>query len=446
MKALIICPHERPGVALLAEKQPLAILAACGKPFIEYWLEHLATLGVRAVTILASDRPDEVRRVVGDGRKWGLNAEVIPESCELSVADARSKYQAEPMGWLSSPNDTIVVDRFPGHAQGAFESYDAWFDAVAQLSRQPLTPTRIGLRELRPGIWAGLRARIHPAATLRAPCWIGDDAHIGAKAIIGPNAVIENRCLVESGAEITNSIAATDTFVGAFTEVRESLALGSLLINWRTGSHVNVPDRFLLGEVSARPFHFSPTALLGRVLAAIAMVFTAPFAAYVCLKCAFRGQHPLREMRAVRLAKSLSGQTLETFSFYEFTNSNRWARRWPQLWSIVVGDLCWVGNRPISASKVSRLQNDFERLWLHAPVGLVSMADVRGWVDSFSDEARAHSAFYAVRRDWRLDAQILCRAPIVIALTASLQLWESQLIPLPVRQWLRAEYPTNYRL
>src|SRR5258705_3583187 len=98
MKALIICPHERPGVALLAEKQPLAILPACGKPFIEYWLEHLAMLGARAVTILASDRPDEVRRVVGDGRKWGLNAEVIPESCELSVQDARSKYQVAPIG------------------------------------------------------------------------------------------------------------------------------------------------------------------------------------------------------------------------------------------------------------------------------------------------------------------------------------------------------------
>ena len=147
---------------------------------------------------------------------------------------------------------------------------------------------------------------------------------------------------------------------------------------------------------------------------------------------------------AVRLTRGLTGQTLERFHFYEFTNVNRWVRRWPQLWSILAGDFCWVGNRPISASKAGRLHNDFERLWLHAPVGLVSLADVRGWVDSFSDEARAHSSFYAVQRNWRMDLQILGRAPIVVALSAQ-KLWENQLVPTPVRQWLREEYPTNYR-
>jgi hypothetical protein len=445
MKALLICPHERPGVALLAEKEPLAVLPVCGGRLIEYWLEHLATLGARSVIVLASDRPEEVRAIVRDGRKWGLQAEVIPETHELSREEARAKYQSNLHGWLPAPTDALIVDRLPNQTACAFDSYESWFNAIQQFSRQPLSPTRIGLRELQPGIWVGLRPRISANAALRAPCWLGDDVHVGANAVVGPNAVIENRSLIETGAEIADSIVAAETFVGAFTELRDSVATGNLLINWRSGSHVNVPDPFLLGELAARPFNFSATAFLGRMLAAVAMVLTAPFAAYVCLKCAFRGQHPLREMIAVRLAKSLTGPILEPFSFYEFTNSNRWARRWPQLWSIVTGDLCWVGNRPISVSKAGRLRNDFERLWLHAPVGLVSLADVRGWVDSFSDEARAHSAFYAVQRDWRLDVHILWRTPIVVALTA-LQLWENQFVPLPVRQWFREEYPTNYRL
>lgn len=444
MKALLICPHERPGIALLAEKQPLALLPVCGKRLIEYWLEYFVANGVRKVVVLASDRPEEIRSVIGSGRKWGLRIDVIPEARELSVEEARAKYQTDALGWLPPPSDVFVTDRLPAQATSAFESYQSWAAGVHEFSHAPMSPTRIGLRQVQPGIWMGLRARVDASALLRKPCWIGDDVHIGPRAIIGPNAVIDNRSLIETGAEISDSIVAPETFVGAFTEVRDSIALGSLLINVKTGSHVHVPDPFLLGELSARPFQISPVALLGRVAAAAVMLFTSPLAIYVCLKCAWRAQHPLREVTAVRLGRGLTGQTLERFQFYEFTNVNRWVRRWPQLWSIVMGDFCWVGNRPISASKAARLHNDFERLWLHAPVGLISLADVRGWVDSFSDEARAHSAFYAVRRNWRMDVQILGRAPIIVALSAQ-KLWENQLVPSPVRQWLREEYPTNYR-
>ena len=444
MKALIICPHERPGIPLLAEKQPLALLPVCGQRLIEYWLEHLASSGAQKVLVLASDRPDEIRIVAGNGRKWGLDVEIVPEAHELSLEEARVKYQTDSLGWLPQPADASVIDRLPGQTASAFLSYHSWAGAVQEFSHAPVSPTRIGLRQVQPGIWIGLRARLDSTAVLQQPCWIGDDVHIGPQAVIGPNAVIDNRCLVETGAEICDSIVAPETFVGGFTEVRDSIALGSLLINVKTGSHVHVPDPFLLGELSAKAFSFNVFAVLGRIAAAAAMALTSPLALYVCLKCAWRGQYPLREVTAVRLACGLTGQTLERFHFYEFTNVNRWVRRWPQLWSILAGDFCWVGNRPISASKATRLHNDFERLWLHAPVGLVSLADVRGWVDSFSDEARAHSSFYAVQRNWRVDLQILGRAPIMIALSAQ-KLWENQLVPTPVRQWLREEYPTNYR-
>lgn len=442
MNALLICPHDRPGVPLLAERQPLALLTACGRPLVEYWLEHLAILGVKQVTILASDRPQEVRRAVGQGKKWGLQVEVVPQSAELSPEEARQKFQN---GHGSTGTiDVVVIDRLPGQT-AAFDSYESWFRAVQQFSRCAKTPTRIGLRELRPGVWVGMRTRIDRRAQLMAPCWIGDGAQISAEAVVGPHAIIENGCLVEASAQISDSVVAPGTFVGAFTEIRDSIAVGSLLINWRRCSHVNVPDPFLLGPVDVKPFAFDPLAALGRVTAALVMLATVPLPLYVCLKCAARGQPSLRQVNAVRLARGLSGSRLQKFSFYEFTNVNRWVRRWPQLWSIVCGDLCWVGNRPISASKASRLHNDFERLWLHAPTGLVSLADVRGWMDSFSDEARAHSCFYAVQRNWRLDMQILGRAPMVFLVSAAERLWENEYVPMPVRQWLRAEYPTIHR-
>ena len=74
MKALLICPAKRHSVAALAETVPLALLPMLGKPLLECWLEYLALLGAREISILADDRPEEIRGFVGDGARWGLRA------------------------------------------------------------------------------------------------------------------------------------------------------------------------------------------------------------------------------------------------------------------------------------------------------------------------------------------------------------------------------------
>ena len=54
--------------------------------------------------------------------------------------------------------------------------------------------------------------------------------------------------------------------------------------------------------------------------------------------------------------------------------------------------------------------NDFERLWLAAPIGLFSLADAEGSAEPFSDEARAHASYYAAEKNWRLDWAVLAHA------------------------------------
>ena len=54
--------------------------------------------------------------------------------------------------------------------------------------------------------------------------------------------------------------------------------------------------------------------------------------------------------------------------------------------------------------------SEFERLWLAVPSGLVSLADAEGCTDSFSDEARAHSSFYAVQSSRAENLRLLGRA------------------------------------
>ena len=91
-------------------------------------------------------------------------------------------------------------------------------------------------------------------------------------------------------------------------------------------------------------------------------------------------------------------------------NCESFFRSWPQLLNIVRGDFAWVGNRPLGPVEVAQLESEFDRLWLAAPIGLISLADAEGVAGAFTDEARACASFYAVRADWRLDLSILARA------------------------------------
>ena len=96
-------------------------------------------------------------------------------------------------------------------------------------------------------------------------------------------------------------------------------------------------------------------------------------------------------------------------------STNRWLKRCPQLWNVACGEFAWVGNRPLRPEQAGQLKNDFEKLWLHAPIGFVSLADAEFCFDRFDEAARAHSSFYATCRDWRLDFSILTRFAHLLA-------------------------------
>ena len=130
MKSILICPGERPEVAALSESVPLSNVLILGKSLIEYWIEHLCILGAKEICILATDRPEQVRALVGDGKRWGVQVSVSPEIRELTVAEARSRY-ADDTEMLPAPEDVIVIDHLPDLA------------AVEQLAEAPAVDAAI---------------------------------------------------------------------------------------------------------------------------------------------------------------------------------------------------------------------------------------------------------------------------------------------------------------
>ncbi|HXC98309.1 MAG TPA: sugar transferase [Verrucomicrobiae bacterium] len=409
MNAILICPAERPVTRFLAQTAPFAALHAFAKPLVVYWLENLAALGARCVLILAADRPEQIRALVGDGSRWGLNVEVLDESRELSADEARAKYCPNPSRCLPQPLDVSVMDHFPGLPEHPlFKSYANWFDGLRALLPCVTASKRNDACEVKPGVWVSPRARVSSGAELRAPCWIGPHTVIAADTVIGPMAVIEDRVMVEPGVEIANSSIAPETFVGRLTELKNSVADGSILINWRSASCTRVPDTFLLCSLAKRRHTIKSSNLFARLLALFVMILTLPVALLPILWAAIRKQPAFRPHIAVRPFHSTEPGTMATLVFHELFCGGRFLRVWPQLWNIFKGDFAWVGNRPLSPGQVADLSNDFERLWLAAPIGLFSLAQAEGAIDSL--ETRACASLYALQANWRLDLSIIARA------------------------------------
>jgi anti-anti-sigma factor len=250
VKALLICPGQRPAVALLAESCPLAVAPLLGKSLVEYWIEYLVTLGVREILIPASDRPAQVRALVGDGTRWGLPISVTAEKHELTTEQAAEKY-GTPSDTL--PDVVVLMDHLPGRpGLHIFENYAAWFAGLQAWMPRAQALERIGQCEVQPGIWVGLRARIDPAAQLLAPCWLGDYVWVKGTAVIGPGAILEDGVVVAAGASVVQSVIGPATFVGPKTRVENSIAHGHTLINWTTNSCLRVPDAFWLSSLSQR--------------------------------------------------------------------------------------------------------------------------------------------------------------------------------------------------
>ncbi len=398
MKAVIICPDRRAEVAFLARESPLALVPALGPPLLAHWLTHLADSGVKEVTLLASDRPDQVRGAIGRGERWGMKIDVLAEAREWTVAEVRARFNLE---------NVMLADRLPALPDAPlFESCAGFFGAMQRW--QPLAhPYRVGTKEIAPGIWAGLRCKIDPSAKLVAPCWLGENVWIRANATVGPDAFIEDSALVDHDAEVIRSWVGPWTYVGALTHVNQSLAWADGLLNLASSSFTEIVDMFLLGDLRGGQGFARSSSWFGRLLAFVAGIVASPLVLLAAIRNSGSGRPLFEHKRAVIPTAVAGNSALREMDYRELNGVTGLARRWPQLWSIVRGDFTWVGNRPLTREQALQFETEFEQLWLAAPVGFVSLADTFGCGADCDDEARAHSSFYAGRADRRLDRAVL---------------------------------------
>ncbi|MEO8616382.1 MAG: hypothetical protein ABI600_14655 [Luteolibacter sp.] len=379
-RVILICPDQRPALEDLTGGVPLALAVYLGKPLIEHAFDGLARSGVTDVLLLASDRPSEVRAYVEEGAAWGVQVRISPESFELSPAEAAVRH-------ASFGHDAVLtLDSLPQAPDvPLITDADTWHNSRARLLPL-LAANQIGAREISPGIWYGMKARVNSSAILHAPCWIGPNSMVGANAIVGPCGYVESDSVIDAHATVENSTVGPRTYLGSMTHLGDSVAAGPVLVNWRNGSLSRLTDTFLLSRLD--PPQEALSSPVGRLSALLILILTLPLPVLALLSRPWR-------VERVAVLPSGPGEPLRTAVYHEMPALPGLLRRWPLLWRVVTGHFVWTGNPPLTPEEAGSLDGEFERLWLHAGPGIFTAPEAEGCTAPWDDAARAHAALFA---------------------------------------------------
>ena len=91
----------------------------------------------------------------------GVSLEVVSGPTESKVEDARAQFRkTDDPDWMAAPNDVIVADCLPWDTQHKlFDSYADFFEALRSWMPHAKQEPHVGLHEIQPGVWAGLRTK-----------------------------------------------------------------------------------------------------------------------------------------------------------------------------------------------------------------------------------------------------------------------------------------------
>jgi Bacterial sugar transferase len=413
MDAFIICPDHRQCAGFARRIRPLALL-----PVLDLWLEHLAAAGVKHATILAADRPHEIRHAVDQGGRWGLSVTVLSVKREPSIEETRQRFTGKDSAGRV-PN-IITLDTLPDMPhKPLWESSSALHEILLNSLLMTPAESHLTMREVASKVHVSTRARVSPTAKIDGPEWIGPQVIIGDNAQILAGTIIEEAAYIDRNAVVSESWVGPNTYVGALTTVQNSFAWGGGIENWRKGSFLEITDDFLLTNLTHTPFGGVRSSWPVRISGLLLMLLTTPLAvlcAFWSIVIKWRGVFDSRQVMLPPPTRQ--DRYSPSTRLYSLSSGPGFFSRWPELWSVWKGDMHLVGNRPLPPARAALLTNEFERMWFDAPAGVFSYADIMN--DGMdSDNDTAHSACYAIHRCMRLNLRILlhCLPRFIFPLT-----------------------------
>lgn len=395
---ILICPETPPTPQTLGHSHPAALVSIFGRPLLEHFLMHYADRGITHFDVIASDRPDAVRKFLGNGEKWGVTVTIHAWKEEPGLDKDFSNLTKDS-------EQPARVDKLPWMNTNSTMGSENWFKDCL---KNP--PTKNMIRpdyvESKTGIFIGGHSHFPEQTTIIPPCYIGAQVKLGNGCSIGPNVIIEDEAFLESGCEVRESLIGPSTYIGPDLTIDRSIVMHDWVLDWSIGTDHQISDPLLLGNKNSEPV---ANGILGRMIALIIFILLCPIVIIAALASLRTGKPVIDKRKAVSPVpyKKLTGRS--NINYSEFPSLPGYLRRYPQLWSIIKGEFKWVGNRPLNEKEADMLESEYEKMWLDASYGLFSLADLHGVTGNFSEEEKLHSSFYAATQGKESDKNILLK-------------------------------------
>jgi hypothetical protein len=443
----------------------LACLLPLGNTtFAERIVESCSRAGLLELDLVISDEPESVRKVLGNGERWGMNFRwhlvkegIAPygvlrslgmkrgqrlvlghghqwihdsalgkladaDHVAVSVADA-----VEWCGWVSM--DSLCLHSVSPHA-----SYGALAEVAISLharsclmlqgrmfqqansSQALLQAQELVLRDVNdesvPASWLRFSwgamspdARVDPAAKMVGPVYIGTGCTVGAFAELGPGAVLTRNVVVSGGAVVRDALILPNTYISSSVNIENAVASGNQIQHIRHGVRSVLPrQEAVIASLVDR--HKRPASIGGKLIAGLLALGLLPAFLAVAL-CQWAQGHggPWRSsLAAVGTADEGRGLQLASVRTPSRPDSGlgRVLGCYGAMLDVLQGRRCWFGVRPRSASEWYSLGPDWQALFSRSPIGLLHAP---AWLDRFatqdSEALAVADAYFAVRTGMR---------------------------------------------
>ena len=157
IKALILSGGKGTRLRPITYTSAKQLVPVANKPILFFGLEAIKAAGITDVGIVVGDTAEEIQRAVGDGSKFGLNVDYIPQEAPLGLAHAvkisRDYIKSEP--FVMYLGDNLLKNGIKSFVDEFAESE---FDSQILLARVS-NPQEFGVAELDSGRVVGLEEK-----------------------------------------------------------------------------------------------------------------------------------------------------------------------------------------------------------------------------------------------------------------------------------------------
>lgn len=459
---------------------PVALMPYGAQTISEHMIESLANAGVTHIDLVVSDRPEAIRSILGNGRRWGVSLNwhlakdparpydglraldlmgcrrvlighvdrVIAGVSALNMVnqDKVALYidgfdQLSWAGWASMSGAKVMAAVEAGALDPRQNDWRMFEGERMMLSRElcmrvhdarSLLDAQKSVLEMMdvPPTWIkrpwgaqSPKSHVDAAAQIEGPVLIGPGCFVGPRSSIGPHVVLTRNVVVSSDTQIENSLVMPDTLIGDGLSVADSVVSGNSLSNLRLDVHTTLAPEDGLATNMSGMTRKAP-GLLGRALALVAVSACFPIYFIDAMSRPLLNQPPRWALRQAVQRRNPKTGRLETILL---RGTARQLKGIPALFAsygamldIVEGRRCWFGVRARTEAEWVALRHEWQVLLSEVPFGLFTEP---AWTDEEDMALEAQAAadvYFAARRGIKEHCRVLLHT-LSVALMGSIR-------------------------